>query len=185
MWFVWIWEQTAIISLHIIDWLVFVTETECVYCVVRSTFYVLPTLCIYVFCVDLRTNSDYFTVQHYRLDCVIEIPSALCEVIMKLENTYCLSEVHMSGDASWFRRSFASLSPPSSGFDPRSVFVRSVVHKMFWDRFLSECIGIPLSLAFEYCSVLVFILILLLSEGRAGEAWDSNKAMPVRMSWDN
>jgi len=26
-------------------------------------FYVLPTQCIYVFCVDLRTNSDYFTVQ--------------------------------------------------------------------------------------------------------------------------
>ena len=27
--------------------------------------YVLPTQCIYVFCVDLRTNSDYFTVQHW------------------------------------------------------------------------------------------------------------------------
>jgi hypothetical protein len=26
--------------------------------------YVLPTQCIYVVCVDLRTNSDYFTVQH-------------------------------------------------------------------------------------------------------------------------
>ena len=62
--FVWIWEQTAIISLYSIDWLVFITETGCVYSAVRSTFYVLPTQCIYVFCVDLRTNSDYFTVQH-------------------------------------------------------------------------------------------------------------------------
>jgi len=26
--------------------------------------YVLPTQCIYVFCVDLRTNSDYFHIQH-------------------------------------------------------------------------------------------------------------------------
>ena len=26
--------------------------------------YVLPTQCIYVFCVDLRTNSDYFPTQH-------------------------------------------------------------------------------------------------------------------------
>jgi uncharacterized cysteine cluster protein YcgN (CxxCxxCC family) len=26
-------------------------------------FYVLPTECIYVFCVDLRTNSDYFPIQ--------------------------------------------------------------------------------------------------------------------------
>ena len=64
MCFVWISEQTAIISLYSIHWLVFITETECVYCAVRSTFYVLPTQCIYVFCVDLRTNSDNFTVQH-------------------------------------------------------------------------------------------------------------------------
>jgi len=27
-------------------------------------FYVLPTHCIYAFCVDLRTNSDYFPIQH-------------------------------------------------------------------------------------------------------------------------
>jgi len=26
--------------------------------------YILPTHCIYVFCVDLRTNSDYFRIQH-------------------------------------------------------------------------------------------------------------------------
>jgi hypothetical protein len=36
MCFVWIWEQTAIISLYSINWLVFVTETECVYCSVRT-----------------------------------------------------------------------------------------------------------------------------------------------------
>jgi len=27
-------------------------------------FYVLPTQCIYVFCVDLRTDCDYFPIQH-------------------------------------------------------------------------------------------------------------------------
>ena len=27
-------------------------------------FCVLPTHCIYVFCVDLRTNSHYFPIQH-------------------------------------------------------------------------------------------------------------------------
>ena len=26
-------------------------------------FYILPTQCIYVFCVDFRTNSDYFPIQ--------------------------------------------------------------------------------------------------------------------------
>ena len=26
--------------------------------------YILPTQCIYVFCVGLRTNSDYLPIQH-------------------------------------------------------------------------------------------------------------------------
>ena len=88
MCFVWISEQTAIISLYNINWLVCITETECVYCAVRTGYlytihiplkpsghymyhqfsiqqlYVLPTQCIYVFCVDLKTNSDYFPTQH-------------------------------------------------------------------------------------------------------------------------
>ena len=33
---VWIWEQTAIIFLYRVDWLVFITEMECVYCAVRT-----------------------------------------------------------------------------------------------------------------------------------------------------
>ena len=36
MCFVWISEQTAIISLYNINWLVFINETECVYCAVRT-----------------------------------------------------------------------------------------------------------------------------------------------------
>jgi hypothetical protein len=36
MCFVWISEQTAIISLYSINWLVFMTETESVYCAVRA-----------------------------------------------------------------------------------------------------------------------------------------------------
>jgi hypothetical protein len=43
MCFVWISEQTAIISLYSIKWLVFVTEMECVYCVVRTGY--LCVLC--------------------------------------------------------------------------------------------------------------------------------------------
>jgi hypothetical protein len=30
----------------------------------NQQFYVVPTQCIYVFCVDLRTNSHYFPIQH-------------------------------------------------------------------------------------------------------------------------
>ena len=36
MCFVWISEQTAIVSLYSINWLVCITETQCVYCTVRA-----------------------------------------------------------------------------------------------------------------------------------------------------
>ena len=39
MCFVWISEQTAIISLYSINWLVFITETESVYCAVRTEYF--------------------------------------------------------------------------------------------------------------------------------------------------
>ena len=46
MCFVWIWEQTAIISLCNINWLVFITETECVYCAVRTgSLYIIQVMC--------------------------------------------------------------------------------------------------------------------------------------------
>ena len=42
---VWIWEQTAIISLYSTYWLLFITETECVYCAVRTeSFFVCKVL---------------------------------------------------------------------------------------------------------------------------------------------
>ena len=36
MCFVWIWEHTAIIFLYSINWMVFITEMECVHCAVRA-----------------------------------------------------------------------------------------------------------------------------------------------------
>ena len=42
--FVWISEQTAIISLYSINWLVFITKTECVYCAVRTQIIVLSNI---------------------------------------------------------------------------------------------------------------------------------------------
>jgi len=67
MCFVWIWEQTAIISLYSINRLVCITETGCVYCAVRTEHltFTNSTFCPHsVFCLDLRTNSDYFRIQH-------------------------------------------------------------------------------------------------------------------------
>ena len=43
-------------------------------------FYVLPTHCIYVFCVDLRTNSHYFPIQHYLTGFITETECVYCAV---------------------------------------------------------------------------------------------------------
>ena len=48
MCFVWISEQTAVISLYNINWLVFITEMECVYCAVRTgCLYIIQVMCFY------------------------------------------------------------------------------------------------------------------------------------------
>jgi hypothetical protein len=65
-------------------------------------FYVLPTQCIYVFCVDLRTNSDYFRIQHL-LTGFYNIDLTLCSPVV----TICT----------------ASLTFNNSTFCPYSVFV--------------------------------------------------------------
>jgi len=43
-------------------------------------FYVLHTQCIYVFCVDLRTNSDFFPMKHKHVVFSTETQYVFCEV---------------------------------------------------------------------------------------------------------
>ena len=46
MCFVWISEQTAIISLYSINWLVFINKKECVYCAVRAGYlHIIQVMC--------------------------------------------------------------------------------------------------------------------------------------------
>jgi len=61
MCFVWIWEQTAIISLYNIKWLVYITETDCVYCVVLACvrFFMRPSVCVSA---DRHTHTHTHTV---------------------------------------------------------------------------------------------------------------------------
>ena len=51
-------------------------------------FYFLPTKCIFEFCVDLRTKSNYFPIQHYLLSSVTNTDFARCEAVNE--------ELHMS-----------------------------------------------------------------------------------------
>ena len=53
------------------------------YCVCTAfsiKFCALPTQCIYVFCVDLRTNSDYFPIQPSLTGFVKETECVYCAV---------------------------------------------------------------------------------------------------------
>jgi hypothetical protein len=72
MCFVWIWEQTAIISLYSINWLVCITETECVYCMVRT-----GSLC--VLCVS--QNKPIISLYSINwLVCITETECVYCAV---------------------------------------------------------------------------------------------------------
>jgi hypothetical protein len=67
MCYVWIWEQTAIISLCSINWLVFITETESVYCAVRTGY--LNTI---------ELNFTFWRVKHFLL-----IACWFCIILLK------------------------------------------------------------------------------------------------------
>jgi hypothetical protein len=66
MCFVWIWEQTAIISLYNINWLVSITEMECVYCAVRTVFLgIIEVYSVHVkYLVDTVTLGQVFSCQY-------------------------------------------------------------------------------------------------------------------------
>ena len=54
----WIYNRDGVCLLRGTDWVFIYRQFNI------QQFYVLPTQCIYVFYVDLRTNSDYFPIQH-------------------------------------------------------------------------------------------------------------------------
>jgi hypothetical protein len=62
MCFVWIWEQTAIISLYSTNRLVFITEMECVHCAVRTGYIILYTyITLHIPLVTICTTSLTFS----------------------------------------------------------------------------------------------------------------------------
>jgi hypothetical protein len=52
------------------------------------------------------------------------------------------------------------------GFDPKLVDVRYIVDRVALATFFSKYLGFPLSASFHQYSLLVFIYMLLLAEGR-------------------
>jgi len=78
MCFVWIWEQTAIISLYNINWLVRITETECVYCAVRTgSLYIIQVMC-FVWIWEQTAIISLYSINW--LVCITETENVYCEV---------------------------------------------------------------------------------------------------------
>ena len=86
MWFVWIWEQTAIISRHSINWLVFKTETECVYCAVRTAHFTWGSTWPY---------STLFLAQRVATCCSFSF-TALNFLPSKVDTTSWAKELHVA-----------------------------------------------------------------------------------------
>ena len=77
MCFVWISEQTAIISLYSINWLVFITETEFVYCAVRTGYLniIRVNLCLRKLMVYKMTGA-HLQPPHFQ-------PSGVCSPLLE------------------------------------------------------------------------------------------------------
>jgi len=67
MCFVWIWEQTAVISLYSINWLVFITETQCAYRAVRAEFLLVAVISIHFIMQSLEKSTDFFLSAGYEV----------------------------------------------------------------------------------------------------------------------
>jgi len=106
MCFVWIWEQTAIISLYSINWLVCITETESVYCAVR-------TECSNCIPLNISLHKDSGVVTSI----VLRVPGTGSKQLDPREtdpNTRC-REGPRTG-LNWCGK-----PPPPTGFDPPTI----------------------------------------------------------------
>ena len=99
MCFVWIWEQTAIISLYSINWLVFITETECL---LRGTDWVFiynSTFCPHsVFMCFVWIWEQTAIISLYSIQLLIFLMQAQCSlcgtnriIVYKLDSTQAVS----------------------------------------------------------------------------------------------
>jgi len=86
MCFVWISEQTALISLYSINWLVCITEAECVYCVVQSKY-----LCVFLWIWEQTVIISLYSIKW--LVFITEMECVYCAVWIGTLNA---SQVNLS-----------------------------------------------------------------------------------------
>jgi hypothetical protein len=118
MCFVWIWEQTAIISLYSIYWLVFITEAECVSCAVRnrSLYIILRSAHTVYLCVLCGSENKQ---RLFRC-------TALTDWFLQPRRIMFTARYGLYG----LTFSVVGISPRGLVFNPRQVSVRFEVHKV-------------------------------------------------------
>jgi len=71
------------------------------------------------------------------------------------------------------------LSKRKTGFNPGPVHEPIVVDIVALGKFILKSFGFSLSVSFNQCSILIYILIPLLWEGQAGERWKDSKKVAL------
>jgi hypothetical protein len=107
--------RTAIISLYSINWLVFITEMECVYCAVR-TGYLNATFCPHsVFMCFVWISEPTAIISLYSINWLV--------FITEMECVYCAVRTGSSCKAQWFLYVPPGLTFTNSTLCSRSVFM--------------------------------------------------------------
>jgi len=104
--FAWISEQTAIISLYSINWLVCITETECVYCAVRTgSLYIIQVMCFVwiseqTAIISLYSiNSSVFITEANSVYCAVRTGSLnQTDTVSSWKGTTCANITSLSED---------------------------------------------------------------------------------------
>jgi hypothetical protein len=163
MCFVWIWEQTAIISLYSINWLVCITETECVYCAVRTgSLYIIQVMCF----VWIWEHTAIISLYHMNwLVCITD------------------GECLLRG-TDWIVECRFSHRPVSA--EARSLPCQSVCcggQSSTGTGFSHSTSESPCQYRPTKCSTFIFIYTLLSPEGEMDEAWEPSERNAVAPVW--
>jgi hypothetical protein len=148
-------------------------------CLLRGADWIFVYNSGYVFCVDLRTNSDYFPIQHW-LVFITETECVYCAVRTEYLNTIN-SVLVFKKAVPWFRRLVAGCH--------RGALVRSQVTpceicggQSGTGTGLLRLLRFSLSISFNQYP-LIFTYTLILPERQKCEAWETfKKAMLFRRS---
>ena len=138
MCFVWIWEQTVIISLYSINWLVFITETECVYCAVRIEYlYISQFKFLLQTMPFIKWSVAGLSPQKPGFD-------SWADSVRIVADKFTLVQVFLP---------VLQFSPVS--IIPLMLHTHSFTYHPRYITFLSQYFSFPLSVSFHHCSILI------------------------------